>query len=212
MRCRKIGENFQDIQEKLDFEHLRMTKEYLMAKLDEKIRNCHKCRLHKTRVNAVPGEGPVDAKIMICGQAPGRTEDVLGRPFTGVSGTFLNKLLRLIKISRESLFITSSLKCFPPNNRPPKSDELKICRHYLEEQIKIINPKIIIALGNSAIQTLLNKKSLISLIHGEPREKNGIIIFPTFHPAAAMRFPKIRILIKEDFKKFKDILKKFNLI
>ena len=177
-----------------------------MTKLDEEIGKCTSCRLHKTRTNTVPGEGPVNAKIMICGQAPGRTEDQQGKPFVGMAGKFLDKSLRSIKLSREKIFITSPIKCFPPKNRPPKPDELKACKPFLEEQIKIIKPKIIIALGNYALQTLLNKEITISKLHGEPQEENNIFIFPTLHPSAAMRFPKYRALMEEDFQKLKDLL------
>ena len=197
--------DLKDIPKKLAFEHQSMINDYIqileISRLDEEIRKCMKCRLYKIRINTVPGEGPANARIMICGQAPGRTEDKQGRPFVGMAGKFLDTLLSSIKLSRERIFITSPIKCFPPNNRPPKPDESKACKPYLEEQIRTIKPKIIIALGNHALQTLLDKKLTISKIHGEPQDRNGIIIFPTFHPAAAMRFPKIRALMEEDFKK-----------
>jgi DNA polymerase len=204
-----------EIPERLAFKHSAMIQDYLRTKgiieLDEEIRKCKKCRLHKTRTNAVPGEGPANAKIMICGQAPGRTEDEDGKPFMGRAGRFLNELLETIKLKRELLFITSPIKCFPPNNRPPKSDELKTCRPYLKKQISIVRPKIIIALGNYALQTLLGNKLTISQLHGRLQESNSIIIFPTFHPAAAIRFPKIKALTKEDFKQLKSLLTKLDL-
>jgi len=125
---------------------------------------------------------------------------------------FLDELLKSIELNRERIFITSPIKCFPPNNRLPKIDESKACKPYLEEQIRKIKPKIIIALGNYALQTLLDKKLTISRLHGEPQERNGIIIYPTFHPAAAMRFSKIRVLIEEDFTKLKDPLEKLKNI
>ncbi|UCD27232.1 MAG: uracil-DNA glycosylase [Candidatus Bathyarchaeota archaeon] len=192
-----------------------MVKDYLRTKaimeLDERIRQCEKCRLYKTRTNAVPGEGPANAKIMICGQAPGRTEDEEGRPFVGRAGRFLNELLETIELEREILFITSPIKCFPPSNRPPKSDELKACTPYLEKQISLIRPKIIIAFGNYALQTLLGKKLTISQLHGQPQERNNILVFPTFHPAAAIRFPKTKALIEEDFKRLKNLLTNLDL-
>ena len=199
-----------DIPKKLAFEHPRMIQDYMrvleMTKIDEEIRKCTSCRLHKTRTNAVPGEGPANAKIMMCGQAPGRTEDKQGKPFVGMAGKFLDKSLRSIKLSRERIFITSTIKCFPPKNRPPKPDELKACKPFLKEQIRTIKPKIIIALGNYALQTLTNKETTISKLQGEPQEGNNIFIFPTFHPAVAMRFPKYRALMEEDFKKLRDLL------
>ena len=193
-----------------------MMKDYMrireIAKIDEEIRKCKRCKLHKTRTNAVPGEGPADARIMICGQAPGRTEDEEGRPFVGMAGKFLNEMLESIELDRGKIFVTSPIKCFPPDNRLPKSDELKACRPYLEEQIRIIKPKVIIALGNCGLQILLERKLTTSKLHGQPQEKNGIIILPTFHPSAAMRFPKIRALVEEDFKRFKDLLVKIGLV
>lgn len=205
-----------EIPELLAFKHSTMIKDYIRTKeiieLDEEIRKCKKCRLHQTRINAVPGEGPANARIMICGQAPGRTEDKKGRPFVGRAGRFLNELLETIELKRELLFITSPIKCFPPSNRPPRSDELKACTPYLEQQISLIRPKIIIALGNFALQTLLGKRLAISHLHGQPQQRNGIVIFPTFHPAAALRFPKIKVLIKEDFKQLESLLPKLNLL
>jgi uracil-DNA glycosylase family 4 len=168
--------------------------------------------LYKTRTNAVPGEGPANAKIMICGQAPGRTEDETGRPFVGRAGRLLNELLETIGLERETIFITSPIKCFPPSNRPPRSDELKACIPYLEKQISIIRPKTIIALGNYALQTMLGKKVTISQVHGQPQERNNIIVFPTFHPAAAIRFPKTKALMREDFKRLKSLLANLDLL
>lgn len=178
-----------------------------MAELDGVIRKCEQCRLYRTRTCAVPGEGPVDAKMMICGQAPGRTEDREGRPFVGRAGRFLDKLLNSIGLERRNLFLTSPIKCFPPSNRLPKSDELDACRPYLTRQINLIHPDTILALGRFAVQTLLSGKYLtISRVHGKPKKMDGIMIFPTFHPAAAMRFPKIRALMEEDFTVLKDSL------
>jgi len=202
--------NLDEIPINLAFKHPTMIQDHIRIKqineLDKEIRKCKKCRLSETRTNTVPGEGPANAKIMICGQAPGQTEDTTGRPFIGRSGKFLNELLKAIKLKRDLLFITSSIKCFPPKNRPPKSDELKTCKPYLEKQIKIIKPKIIIALGNYALQTLLGKKLVLSKIHGQPQKSNDVIIFPTFHPAAAIRFLKIKALMNEDFKQLESLL------
>ena len=208
--------NQKSIPERLAFEHSSMIEDILrikeMARLTEIVKKCRKCRLHKTRINAVPGEGPTDTKIVICGQAPGRREDEEGRPFVGAAGKFLNKLLDSIELKRERAFITSPVKCFPPKNRPPKPDELRTCKPYLEEQIRIVNPKIIIALGNTALQTLLECKLTVSQLHGESQQLDGIIVFPSFHPAAAMRFPKIKVLMEKDFKRLKILLNKSGLV
>jgi DNA polymerase len=207
--------NLKEIPENLAFEHAIMIKDYkstkVLLKIHKEIRECERCRLHGTRTNAVPGEGPINARILICGQAPGRTEDKEGRPFIGRAGKFLNELLDLIELERERLLITSLVKCFPPNNRPPRSDELKTCKPYLDEQIRTIKPEVVIALGNYAVQALLGKKVKVSKVHGKPQEKEKTIIFPTFHPAAAMRFPEIRSQMKKDFKRLEELLAYLNL-
>ena len=147
----------------------------------------------------------MNAEIMICGQAPGRNVDKEGRPFVGMAGQFLNDLLESIELERKTLFITSPIKCFPPKNRPPRSDELEACRQYLDKQIGTIKPKIVVALGNIALRTLLDERLPISAAHGKPQKKRDTIVFPTFHPAAAMRFPKIGALMKEDFNSLRGL-------
>ena len=104
-----------------------------LKEIAKEIRKCKKCRLYEKRRNTVPGEGPVTAEIMLCGQAPGRNEDKTGRPFVGMAGKFLDNLLKSNQLNRENLFITSPIKCFPPENRSPRSDELKSCKPYLLE-------------------------------------------------------------------------------
>lgn len=178
-----------------------------LDKLHKQILVCKKCPLYKTRTKAVPGEGPDNAKIMFVGLAPGRNEDIQGKPFVGMAGRFLNKLLNSINLSRREIFITSVLKCFPPKNRAPKQEEVEACKAYLEKQIEIIQPKIIVTLGNLALQTLLEKNLTVSKFHGKPQEKNRVIVFPTFHPAAGMRFPNIRNKTMEDFEVIKSIYK-----
>ncbi|MDI6806339.1 MAG: uracil-DNA glycosylase [Candidatus Aenigmarchaeota archaeon] len=181
-----------------------------LEKLNRIIRNCKKCELWKTRTNAVPGEGPQDARIMFVGMAPGRTEDIEGRPFVGPAGKFLNKLLESTGIKRSEVFLTSPLKCFPPRNRKPLPKEIEACKPYLLKQIEIIRPQIIILLGEVALETLLKRKD-VSNVRGKPIEKDGIIYFPTYHPAAGMRFPKIREKLLNDFMKLKKIIQKLQL-
>ena len=193
-----------DIPLPLAFEHTYMIKDYLqlleITRVSEDIQRCVKCQLHMTRLNAVPGEGPCNARILICGQAPGRTEDAQGRPFVGRAGHVLDELLDSIHLRRDEVFITSSVKCFPPRNRLPKPDEVRTCAPYLEAQLKIIAPQMIIALGNVALHTLLGSNVTISSSHGKPLQRHGVTIFPTFHPAAALRFSRIRALMEADFK------------
>jgi DNA polymerase len=178
-----------------------------LSELNKIIRSCKKCSLWKTRINAVPGEGPSTAKIMLLAQNPGRNENIQGKPFVGISGKFLDKLLNSINLKREEVFITGAVKCYTPKNRKPTKEEIEACKPYLLKQIELIKPKIIVLLGEVALESLLNEKE-ISKLHGRVIEKNGKIYFPTFHPAAAMRFPKIRKKMQEDFEKLKIYAKK----
>ena len=141
-----------------------MKKENQLKKLNQEIRNCKKCNLWKTRKNAVPGEGPVNAKIFICGQAPGVEEDKIRRPFVGRAGKFLNKLLKMAGIEREEVFITGPLKCLPqpPKNRKPTKKEIEACLPYLKKQIEILNPQKFILLGEVAFSVFFPKKELSS--------------------------------------------------
>jgi DNA polymerase len=170
-------------------------------KLERKIETCKKCDLWKFRKNAVAGEGPINAKIFFLGQAPGRTEDLTGRPFVGPAGKFLDKLLEIAGIKREKVFITGSVKCFPPKNRKPTVEEIEACKPYLLKQIETIKPKLIVLLGEVALYTLLGMKERVTNLHGKILKKDKFVCFITFHPAAGMRFPKIRKMMIRDFKK-----------
>jgi DNA polymerase len=173
-----------------------------LAKLNQEIRNCKKCSLWKSRKNAVPGEGLVNAKIMLVGQAPGREEDLKGLPFIGRAGQFLNQLLKIAGINRKEIFITSPLKCFPPGNRKPKKEEIEACLPYLKKQIEIIKPKKFILLGEIAFSVFFPDKKLKDF-RGKWIEKKGKFYFPTYHPAAGLRFPKIKKILERDFKKLR---------
>jgi DNA polymerase len=181
-----------------------MNKKIELAKLNQEIRNCKKCPLWKTRRNAVPGEGSVEAKIIFIGESPGREENLSGKPFIGRAGKFLNGLLETAEIKREKIFITSSLKCFPtpPPNRKPKKEEIEACLPYLKKQIEIINPKKIILLGEVAFSVFFPKKELSSF-RGKFIKKENKEFFITYHPAAGLRFPKIRKALEKDFKRLK---------
>jgi DNA polymerase len=148
-----------------------------LEELNNQIRNCKKCRLYLTAKNAVPGEGPQDAKIMIVGQNPGADEDETGRPFVGRAGKFLTKTLAEFGIKRETIYITNIVKHTSPANRKPYHDEVATCLPYLQNQIKLIQPKIVVLLGASAKET--------------PRVE-GIEYFEVVHPSAAMRCTKMR--------------------
>ena len=177
-----------------------MTKKEKIEKLNQEIRNCKKCPLWKTRKNPVPGEGPANARLMICGQSPGQKENEKGLPFIGPAGKFLDKLLEIAKIDRKKIFITSPIKCFPPKNRKPTKREIAACLPYLKKQIEIINPQKFILLGEVAFSVFFPKEKLKDF-RGKWLKKGKKEYFPTYHPAAGMRFPKIRKILEKDFKK-----------
>ena len=200
-----------------------MDKAIAIQRLNREIRNCKKCPLWKTRKNAVPGEGLLNAKIMIIGQAPGSEENKTGRPFVGRAGQFLNQLLKTVKIKREKVFITSPIKCFPSKNRKPKKEEINACLPYLKKQIEIINPPKFILLGEVAFKIFFSDKKLkncrgkvitlrpIQQVQGRPEVFEGRQAqgkkkyFITYHPAAGLRFPKIKKILEKDFKKLKNL-------
>ncbi|MFX1579184.1 MAG: uracil-DNA glycosylase [Promethearchaeota archaeon] len=176
-----------------------MSQEKQLAKLHETIRMCTLCPLHKTRNNAVPGEGPAIAQVMFVGEAPGAKEDETGRPFVGRSGELLTTMIQEIGLSRDEVFITSILKSRPPKNRAPTQAEIRACRPYLEQQIEIINPKVIVLLGGVAISSLVGPWK-VSEAHGKFYETDERTYFMTYHPAAALRFPRTKIAMMEDFQ------------
>ena len=166
---------------------------------------CTKCILSKSRVKAVPGDGPENAAIMFVGEGPGFHENQQGRPFVGPAGQFLEELLESIGMQRDQVFITNVVKCRPPGNRDPLPEEIEACRPYLDRQIALIKPKVIVTLGRfSMARAFPNAK--ISQIHGQPRKVEGIVYVPMYHPAAALHQPSLRKTVEEDFKKLPQIL------
>lgn len=181
-----------------------MTEQTLFS-IAEQIRKCTACPLHKSRLLAVPGEGSPKAKIMFIAEAPGSEEDRQGLPFVGKSGKFLDQMLKIANLKRKDIFITGSCKCHPPKNRNPTAKELKTCKElWLDQQIKLIKPKIIVILGRVALKNLLSENSIKDL-HGKTIKKNNQEYFVTYHPAAGMRFPKLKKLMVNDFKKLKKL-------
>ena len=176
-----------------------MTRRKQLEELHEIIRKCTLCPLHETRKNAVPGEGSVTSRVMFIGEAPGAREDESGRPFVGQSGELLTSMIQEIGLSRETVFITSILKSRPPKNRTPTQAEISSCRPYLEQQIEIINPQVIVLLGGVAISSLVGPWK-VSEAHGRFYEVNNRTYFMTYHPAAALRFPKVKDAMRKDFQ------------
>ncbi len=177
-----------------------------LEELNREIASCRKCNLGYSRTNPVPGEGPEDAEIMFIGEAPGFHEDRLGRPFVGASGHFLDELLEEIGLSRDQVFITNVVKCRPPGNRDPKPEELAACAPYLDEQIEIIKPKVIVTLGRFSMERYFPGES-ISKIHGRYKRIGNTVYLPLFHPAAALRQRRWKEDLREDFHKIPELLK-----
>jgi len=182
--------------------------------LKSKVFHCTKCPLFRTKTHYVFGSGSMNATIMFIGEAPGANEDRIGTPFVGRAGKILDELLTSIGIRREEVYIANILKCRPPQNRNPSSDEIAACVDYLNIQIDIIKPEIIVPLGSFASKYILQKYDLpfqsISQVHGKIFRKNtifgAIYIIPMFHPAVATYNPQKKGVLLEDIKKLSDIL------
>jgi uracil-DNA glycosylase family 4 len=178
-----------------------------LAALNERMHACRSCPLHKGRTNVVTGDGNIDARIMVVGEAPGRNEDESGQPFVGMAGKFLNTLLEQAKLRREDVFVSNIVKCRPPDNRKPEQPEIDACADFLKQQIRIIDPKLIICLGGTAAWALLGLKQ-IGDQHGKLIERDGRFYFLAYHPAARFHRTKIR----EDFEALRKELKKIPLL
>ena len=164
--------------------------------LSQEIQSCHRCILSQGRSHAVPGEGPQDADIMFIGEGPGFHEDRLGRPFVGAAGKFLEELLASIGLTREGVYITNVVKCRPPGNRDPLMEEIDACRGYLDRQIELIRPRVVVTLGRFSMQRYF-PGAAISRIHGQAKRVGNVIYYPMFHPAAALHQPRWRPLVEE---------------
>jgi uracil-DNA glycosylase family 4 len=189
-------------------------KERVLSELSElyaEIRTCQKCILSQGRTHAVPGEGAEDAEIMFIGEGPGFHEDRQGRPFVGAAGKYLEELLAMIGLSREQVYIANVVKCRPPGNRDPQPEEIEACRPYLDKQIELIRPHLIVTLGRFSMQRYFPGAS-ISRIHGQPKRVGSVIYYPMFHPAAALHQPRWRNLVEEDIKKIPELLAKLEEI
>ncbi|HEU4823668.1 MAG TPA: uracil-DNA glycosylase [Nitrososphaeraceae archaeon] len=168
-----------------------------LTNLSLKIRGCTLCKLSRTRKNAVAGEGSCSVKVMIVGEAPGRQEDLEGKPFVGSSGRILDSALSKAGIKRSDVFITNVVKCRPPNNRRPQSNELIACMGHLERQISLVSPKIICILGSTAYRSLLGGKSIVA-DRGKIVEKGGKRYFLTVHPASTIYNRSLRSALEND--------------
>lgn len=168
--------------------------------LYEHSKNCTKCRLAENRNNFVFGEGNPEAQIVVIGEAPGAEEDAQGRPFVGRSGKLLDKILEAIGFSRDDVFICNIIKCRPPENRNPNTDEIESCMPWLKTQLQLINPKILLLLGRVAANTILDNKQSMGSLRGRIIRWNGYDVIVTYHPAALLRNPNWKRHCWEDVK------------
>lgn len=175
-------------------------KQAALGKLNAGVSACHACPLGTQRTRAVPGEGPVDAEIMLVGEAPGYYEDQQGRPFVGAAGQFLEQLLGSIGLKRTDVFIGNVIKCRPPGNRDPLPEEISACSHWLGEQFEIIHPRVVVTLGRYSLARFI-PGTPIGKVHGQGRKINDLWVVPMYHPAAALHQGSLRKTIEDDFRK-----------
>jgi uracil-DNA glycosylase family 4 len=176
-----------------------------LSELYEEIALCHQCELAKYRTRVVPGEGAENAEIMFIGEAPGWHEDQQGRPFVGPAGLYLDQLLASISLKREQVYIANVIKCRPQGNRDPLPTEIRNCRKWLERQIELIQPKMIVTLGRYSMAMFFPGKS-ISKIHGTAQKRGNIIYYAMYHPAAALHQQSLRQAIEADMLKIPSLL------
>jgi DNA polymerase len=196
-----------------------LSKKELLDAVGSEVVICTKCPLSKSRKKAVPGEGNPRSKIMFIGEAPGSSEDVKGEPFVGTAGKLLDTLLSQIGLSREQVFITNVVKCRPPGNRQPNPLEIKTCTPYLDRQILIIRPRLIVTLGSHSTAYVFSKATLpfSSITQARGRPCKAVIlglqltIFPTFHPASALYNPDHKEILEHDFQLLKTKMPKRHL-
>ena len=176
-----------------------------LSELSKEIANCKGCDLYKDATRAVPGEGPENAQIMFIGEGPGWNEDQQGRPFVGAAGKFLDQLISSIGLKRDQVFICNVVKHRPPENREPLPSEIAACKIWLDRQIELIKPKMIVTLGRHSMARFFPNKS-ISKIHGTAEVRDGVIYFAMYHPAAALHQGNLRAEIEKDMLKIPALL------
>ncbi|MCK5590111.1 MAG: uracil-DNA glycosylase [Dehalococcoidales bacterium] len=179
-----------------------------LTELYQQIASCQDCELAKQRTKVVPGEGPEDADLLFIGEAPGWNEDQQGRPFVGAAGEFLDQLLASIGLSREQVYIANVIKCRPPQNRDPLPAEIRACSKWLDRQVEIIQPKIIVTLGRYSLDKYFPGEG-ISKIHGKPQKCDNVVYYPMYHPAAALHQGSLRVIIQEDMLRIPQILAQY---
>lgn len=179
-----------------------------MRRLSEEVLDCRRCGLCDGRRNPVVGEGTLDATVVFIGEGPGRREDETGRPFVGAAGRLLDRLLHNIGLGRGDVYIGNVVKCRPPNNRRPRPEEIRACAPHLERQLEIIQPRVVAPMGNSALGYLMRRFGLtpasIGKVHGRHFEVESpwgrVVLFPLYHPAAALYVKDLERVMEEDFE------------
>jgi DNA polymerase len=176
-----------------------------LTELYQQRAQCVKCDIAKLRNKVVPGEGAENAEIMFIGEAPGFHEDQQGRPFVGQAGQYLDRLLASINLDRRQVYIANVIKCRPPDNRDPLPTEILNCQHWLDAQIELIKPKMIVTLGRFSMARYFPGKS-ISKVHGTSLKRDGVIYFAMYHPAAALHQHSLKMAIEADMRKIPQVL------
>jgi len=183
-----------------------MAKSDVLQKERVKVEDCRGCDLYKTRANTVYSDGDIEANLMFVGEAPGAEEDKTGIPFVGRAGKLLDRILEDVGLKRSEVYICNTLKCRPPGNRDPLPEESVACSSFLHKQIEVVNPGIIVTLGLPAIRYFVPGKEAMGKLRSRVLEFNKRIIIPTYHPAAALRFPAYKEQIYEDIVKARDMM------
>ncbi|MEW6188339.1 MAG: uracil-DNA glycosylase [Thermodesulfobacteriota bacterium] len=174
-----------------------------LPELERDIARCQRCRLFQKRRNTVPGQGPSPCRLMLIGEGPGGEEDEQGHPFVGPAGQLLTRMLLAIELKREEVYVTNVVKCRPPENRVPREDEIEACRVFLDAEIELVTPKLLLTLGNCSTQSLLRSQGRISELRGQIREAYGRPLIAMYHPAYLLRNPGAKREAWEDLKKVK---------
>ena len=183
------------------------TPEQLLDMIAQSVAECRQCYLCEGRTNVVPGFGNPEARVMLIGEAPGKNEDLQGRPFVGAAGKYLTELLGYAGLTREEVFIGNVLKCRPPSNRDPQPDEITLCAPFLRDQVRAIGPEYIVTMGNFATKFILRTDRGITKLHGRLEQTGRFKVFPVFHPAAAIYDRTKRESLEEDFRTLGEFLR-----
>lgn len=178
-----------------------------LEEIRAQVEQCHACSLCEGRTNVVFGEGDPHARVLIVGEAPGKNEDLQGKPFVGAAGKFLDELLEAAGLKREEVFIANVLKCRPPSNRNPQANEIETCAPFLRMQTQTIDPLVIVTMGNFATQFILRTGTGITQLRGTVQQAGRLVVLPVFHPAAAIYDRSKRDVLLADFQQVGELVR-----